>query len=365
VPPGPRRMLVEALHALYRGAGKPSMRRIAKAATDGPFRDTVSHETVSAVLNGKGGLPRWEKVDAVVRVLAGWNVPPADPDDEARRIQQLWHAAQDELPAAGTADPAAPPGDEAVGSGSGWQPRRWGRRRPAAAASIAAAVAAVLAATAAIAAMGAWPSHPAGRQPRRPGPGAAEHAQHRAPAPPGTIQIQAASLSPPLAGSLARNGTAAASVTGFLLRNAAVSGGLCLAADTGGLGAGRNGDTVEVRKCSQAPSEIWIPVQWERSGRKLTWLANDEYQSKCLNADNIGGLANGHRVQLWDCYNSRNEYWDFGDWHDRAKPEANPYPIILGSGNLCLDADKYQISRAMADPVHIWNYYGPPNQLWH
>jgi len=59
-----------------------------------------------------------------------------------------------------------------------------------------------------------------------------------------------------------------------------------------------------------------------------------------------------------------NEYWNFGDWHDRANPETNPYFILLESGPFCLDADKYHISMGNNDPVHIWNYYGAPNQLW-
>jgi len=100
LPEGPGRDLVLALHALYRGAGKPSTRRIAEYVQNGEYRDTVSHETVAAMLHGDRGLPRWEKLEAVVSVLALWHIPPLDPVAEATRMQKSWHAAQ--------GDPAGP-----------------------------------------------------------------------------------------------------------------------------------------------------------------------------------------------------------------------------------------------------------------
>lgn len=378
LPPGPHRELVEALHELYRGAGKPSVRRIASAATEGPFRDTVSHETVSAMLHGKGGLPRWEKVDAVVRVLASWNPSPLDPDGEAGRVQQLWLAAHDgsgaaadaarhdtrsvaaPLPSAPTTRRlAAPHLRRRSGSSDGRWPPRWRHRWPAAAAATAAVIAA-----AAIAVGYSWPSDPAGRQPHRAGSPSLRNGRDTV-ASADPVQIRVSSLSPVLAAKIGRGrASTGGSVPGFVFRNAAVSGAFCLSANTAGLTAGRNGDGTELRKCSSARSQIWIPVQWERTGQKFTWLANYAYQSKCLNADSIGGLANGHRVQLWNCYNSRNEYWDFGDWHDSPDLQANPGPVFLRSGNFCLDANKYRLGRPGGAPVHIWNYYGPPNQLW-
>ena len=94
VPEGPGRDLVLALHGLYRGSGKPSTRRIAEDVLNGDYRDTVSHETVAAMLRGDRGLPRWEKLEAVVSVLALRHTPPLDPVAEATRMQALWHAAQ-------------------------------------------------------------------------------------------------------------------------------------------------------------------------------------------------------------------------------------------------------------------------------
>jgi hypothetical protein len=93
LPSGPARELVVALHDLYRGAGRPGLRRIAKAVRDnGDYSDTVSHETVSDMLNGKG-VPRWSKLDCVVRQLAIWNAQRRDPEEVAARFLRLWEAA--------------------------------------------------------------------------------------------------------------------------------------------------------------------------------------------------------------------------------------------------------------------------------
>ena len=97
LPPGPHRDLVEALHQLYRGAGKPGLRRMATAILDGDFRDTVSHEKISTMLRGES-VPSWTKLEPVVRVLAGWNATRLDADAESARIQRLWHRTQADEP---------------------------------------------------------------------------------------------------------------------------------------------------------------------------------------------------------------------------------------------------------------------------
>jgi tetratricopeptide (TPR) repeat protein len=113
---------------LHRDAGKPGARRISTAIRDHEdMRDTVSHETISAMLRGSG-LPKWVKVECVVRQLAEWSVTGLDPDREVRRFHQLWLAADDGpaavLPARVRSDfvvaggpapvPAAPPATTAV-----------------------------------------------------------------------------------------------------------------------------------------------------------------------------------------------------------------------------------------------------------
>lgn len=122
VPSGPRRDLVVALHELYRGAGMPGLRSIAKEVMQGDFRDTVSHEKVAAMLRGDG-VPRWSKLEPVVRVLAGCRTPRLDVDAQTARFQHLWYAArtgESEL-ASGLDGPARPQhesGSEAGSQGS-------------------------------------------------------------------------------------------------------------------------------------------------------------------------------------------------------------------------------------------------------
>jgi hypothetical protein len=137
LPTGPARDLVIALHELYRGAGRPGLRRIANAVRSGDFTDVVSHEAISDMLNGES-VPRWSKLDCVVRQLAAWNVPPHDPSATAVRFLPLWEVATGGITAS-IARPApvnpgtkSPVGRDADGRGTsppeqrptapGWQP---------------------------------------------------------------------------------------------------------------------------------------------------------------------------------------------------------------------------------------------------
>src|SRR6266508_1741740 len=78
-PGGPHRDLVQALHELYRAAGRPSMRSVSteiRKRDDLP--DTVSHETVSAMLKGQVVPRSWVKVASLVLHLASASVPRRD-----------------------------------------------------------------------------------------------------------------------------------------------------------------------------------------------------------------------------------------------------------------------------------------------
>jgi hypothetical protein len=180
----------------------------------------------------------------------------------------------------------------------------------------------------------------------------------------GAVKVPVKSLIPGLAAGLGQDAAGNGTVAGFTIKSDAGTGNLCLNADTTGPLAGRNGDQVELWDCDSADSEIWIPVQWERSGQEFTWLVNYKYQSECMNADNVGGLADRHRIQLWDCYNGSNEYWDFRDWHDQPHLGTSPSPIYLKGGYFCIDADRAHIDMGDGDRVQIWQCYDPPNQLW-
>ncbi|MBO3740080.1 FxSxx-COOH system tetratricopeptide repeat protein [Actinoplanes flavus] len=75
----------------------------------GDLADTVSHETVSAMLRGDG-LPKWVKLDCVVRVLAVRSVDRRDPHEVVRQFLQLWLAASDDS----TRPAVAPPSEDFI-----------------------------------------------------------------------------------------------------------------------------------------------------------------------------------------------------------------------------------------------------------
>jgi hypothetical protein len=177
-----------------------------------------------------------------------------------------------------------------------------------------------------------------------------------------TVVIPKSLLTRALAGAFGTGRAAGKpSVAGYVFRNVENTG-FCLTAPDGGPDAGRNGDRVEIATCDGAASQVWIPLQWETGGSRFSQLVNFKYQSKCLNARNIGGLGNGHRTMLWNCYQSPNEYWDFADWFEKVKAAGRAYPIFVESGVLCLDADKYDFEDG--DAVNIWTQYRTENQFW-
>jgi tetratricopeptide (TPR) repeat protein len=95
LPDGPFRRLITAIHDLYNDAGRPGLRQISTAIRRrNDLRDTVSHETISSTLRGDA-LPRWQKLECLVRVLATWAVSRPDADAEVRRFHAMWLEADD------------------------------------------------------------------------------------------------------------------------------------------------------------------------------------------------------------------------------------------------------------------------------
>ncbi|HET6481064.1 MAG TPA: FxSxx-COOH system tetratricopeptide repeat protein [Actinoplanes sp.] len=87
--------LVTQLTILYRAAGQPSFRRISNDIREREeMPDTVSHETVSGLLSGEV-MPRWSKVECVVRILAEMAAHQPDPQVEVRRFLALWTTRND------------------------------------------------------------------------------------------------------------------------------------------------------------------------------------------------------------------------------------------------------------------------------
>lgn len=86
---------VTQLRILYRAAGQPSFRRISNDIRDrADMPDTVSHETVNGLVSGEV-MPRWSKVECVVRRLAELAAHQPDPQAEAQRFLALWTARND------------------------------------------------------------------------------------------------------------------------------------------------------------------------------------------------------------------------------------------------------------------------------
>jgi len=106
LPAGPTRDFVTAVHALYDAAGRPGARVISQGIRrDLSLRETVSHETISAVLRG-ASLPGWAKVRSIVIELSRESIAQPDRGATVARFQRLWLAAQAE-PSSATAETSA------------------------------------------------------------------------------------------------------------------------------------------------------------------------------------------------------------------------------------------------------------------
>jgi hypothetical protein len=139
----------------------------------------------------------------------------------------------------------------------------------------------------------------------------------------------------------------------------------CLDANNAGSTAGKNGDKVQLWGCFDDPNghanQWWVPVQTTLG---YTELINFQYQSKCLDADNSQGFVNGAKVQLWDCFNDvtnhPNQWWNFGP--DGA---FSSLPNRWGNGAKVLDANNAGSTAGQnGDKVQIWAFLGGSNQSW-
>ena len=177
-----------------------------------------------------------------------------------------------------------------------------------------------------------------------------------------SVRIPVRSLTPALAAQFRQGRTAyATTVTGFVFRNRAMAG-LCLTAPDTGAEAGQNRDPIVVSTCRGAPNQVWIPLQWEVKGVRFTHLVSDRYQSMCLNANNLGGLNNGHIVELWDCYPAGNEAWDFGDWHAAGQRRHPVLPTVRKERPPVPGRGQWDLRDGTS--VRIWTQYAAANQFW-
>jgi tetratricopeptide (TPR) repeat protein len=104
VPAGPLRDLLQALHTLYGGAGRPSARAISGRIYKIRELPQVSHETVSALLRGST-IPSWIRVDAIVVTLNAMAVEPEPVQTLRLRFLELWQNAKDHAEDAEVDDP--------------------------------------------------------------------------------------------------------------------------------------------------------------------------------------------------------------------------------------------------------------------
>ncbi|MFE7517341.1 hypothetical protein ACFU8I_39855 [Streptomyces sp. NPDC057540] len=124
LPPGPRRELVEELHTLYGLAKYPSLRRIsAEVRANEAYAEMVSYETVRSMFKGLA-LPRWPKLEAVVRVLSDTAVTRPDPDLVVEAFHGLWARAHGHTSPVEPPRPSAAEASEDGGSGPAPSARR-------------------------------------------------------------------------------------------------------------------------------------------------------------------------------------------------------------------------------------------------
>lgn len=155
------------------------------------------------------------------------------------------------------------------------------------------------------------------------------------------FRVSLASLSPTLRADFTRHGRAPATVTAYeIVSLLPPSGSFCLDANDVGSTAGMNGDKVQVWSCTGGANQLWIPLQWEQGGGALTELVNDQYQTKCLNANSYPyGLQNGSNTQLYSCgpQYAGQDLWNFGNWESYVQSGFWAY-LFLNTTNFVLAA---------------------------
>jgi hypothetical protein len=135
----------------------------------------------------------------------------------------------------------------------------------------------------------------------------------------------------------------------------------CLDANAAGPTAGENGDKVQLWTCNNGANQFWYFGSQNSAGNG--YITNDYYSSKCLNADDSGGLADGKHVQLWGCADTSNMLWDLGGWSN-CLTITEACPIYLSSDNYkwVLDAVSQDIGNG--DQIQIWTPDNGDNQFW-
>jgi Ricin-type beta-trefoil lectin domain/PAN domain len=122
-----------------------------------------------------------------------------------------------------------------------------------------------------------------------------------------------------------------------------LANGKCLDADSAGWMA--NGGRVQVWDCNQQPNQTW------HYNSTIGAIKSDG--GLCLDADSRQYTADGGIVQVYTCNNWPNQHWTVSQGLNA---------VIISSG-LCLDADAAQMSNN-GGPVQVWACNNQPQQAW-
>ena len=136
----------------------------------------------------------------------------------------------------------------------------------------------------------------------------------------------------------------------------------CLDANSAGPTAGKNDDKVQLWHCNGRKNQLWHAGRSDSNNNYM--LFNEAYPSKCLNADDAGGLQPGRHVQLWGCATTTpNTFWNVLGWAGcTSDGSACALPLDAG-GRYILDAVPTAVNNG--DWAQISTYNGDPEQGWH
>lgn len=132
----------------------------------------------------------------------------------------------------------------------------------------------------------------------------------------------------------------------------------CLDADTGQ--GGVNGNKVQIWDCNNENQQWWDVFQ-EGSSDVFVFV-NVKY-NKCLDQATQSYAQNGGKVQLWDCNFLVQQQWTYDSPSFPAS--TGWYPIRMnGASGVVLDADANG-GYADGDKVQVYTFLNRTNQMWH
>jgi hypothetical protein len=132
----------------------------------------------------------------------------------------------------------------------------------------------------------------------------------------------------------------------------------CLDADTNG--GGVNGNKVQIWDCNDETQQWWNA--WEEGSSGVFVFVNVKY-NKCLDQDTNTYARDGGKVQLWDCNWLVQQQWTYDA--TTFPSSTSWYPIRMnGAPGVVLDA--YANSGYVnGTKVQVYSFLNRDNQEWH